>query len=301
MIHHILALADVHGNLKAVKALIDTISVNKLSFDLVLIAGDLPKTTPVAIMLQYMVTHPLKALSKSHYTKWVYKGSGRKKFVARQTKSVELVLQLLSKLSAPIIYVPGNVDTFEVIDYIKGVNSPDITVLEQSIVNYDNLSIIGHGGSMFTPKKYDSPLCDLEFPPKQFSEQAHKLLKAKIPEKNLKLLLTHEPPSFSLQTNKEELTGGSKTVSELIKNIRPEISLFGHWHELPLSKFNSGLNIRYLNPGPLACYNYATIDISNNVISIELKKLQPSKFDSTNIIYKYRNNPNEVTESIRFV
>ncbi|MHA1971413.1 MAG: metallophosphoesterase family protein [Candidatus Hodarchaeales archaeon] len=301
MIYRILALADVHGNVKAVKSLIREITSTKRVFDLVLIAGDLPKTTPVSLMLQYMITHPLQALSKVDYTKWVYKGSGRKKFVTRQMRSVKVTLQLLSKLSAPIIYVPGNVDTFEVLDYIKRLNKIEISILDHNILNIDRFTIIGHGGSMFSHKNYPEPLCDFEFPPEEFSRQTQPLLNVNIPTDNLKILLTHEPPSFSLKNEDYDLNGGSNSISSLIDTIRPNIALFGHWHELPVSKYDSDLNVWYLNPGPLACYNYATIVISNNNISIKHKKLKPSKFDSTNNIYKYRNNSDKVTQSIRFV
>ena len=44
-------------------------------------------------MAQYMLRHPLKALSKNLYIKWVYKGNGRKFFVTKQINSAISILK----------------------------------------------------------------------------------------------------------------------------------------------------------------------------------------------------------------
>ena len=79
----ILTLADIHGNLKATKKLITYLRDNSIEIDLIAIAGDLPATTSLLVMAQYMLRHPFQALSKFLYTKWVYKNGGRKFFIKK--------------------------------------------------------------------------------------------------------------------------------------------------------------------------------------------------------------------------
>ena len=74
-IYRILILADIHGNTKAVSKLLSIVKKEQWLIDLVLIAGDLPETTPIGLMIQYILFH--WNLSKSKYTKWVYKEGGR--------------------------------------------------------------------------------------------------------------------------------------------------------------------------------------------------------------------------------
>ena len=54
-IFRILILADIHGNIQAVSKLLSIIKRGQWVIDLVLIAGDLPETTPIGLMLQYIL------------------------------------------------------------------------------------------------------------------------------------------------------------------------------------------------------------------------------------------------------
>jgi len=64
----ILTLADIHGNKNACAKLVSLMQEKETIIDLIIIAGDLPATTSLPVMVRYMLTHPLKALSKKGYT-----------------------------------------------------------------------------------------------------------------------------------------------------------------------------------------------------------------------------------------
>ena len=168
-ISHVLILADIHGNNHAISKLISTINKEKWALDLILIAGDLPETTPIGLMLQYILSHG--NLSKTRYTEWVYKGGGRNLFINRQIKSIKTILNLLSSLEVPIVYVPGNVDSYEAQKVIRTWVTSEVHFLNAETVKLGSIQIWGYGGSEFTPKRYSEPLCDMEFYRKDFSIQ----------------------------------------------------------------------------------------------------------------------------------
>ncbi len=266
-----------------------------------MIAGDLPATTPPLLMGQYMLTHPFRALSKNNYTRWVYKQEGRAKFVFYQTKSVEKILTILVSLEIPIVYTPGNVDCIEVLNLIEKWDLNKVYLLNSSSMNIGPVEIFGFGGSEFVPKKYSEPLCEMEFTPKVFRKKIQVLLRREKKPSNsgIKILLTHEPPRFNFKFLGKQINGGSRSINNIIRELQPKISIFGHYHEFPIIKKESKTVI--VNPGPLACYNFGIIEIYHKKLRFELKKLHPMKFDSTNIIYRYRLLPSYLKESFQLV
>lgn len=284
----ILALSDIHGNVKAVNRLLSYIIKNNIKVDVISITGDLPLTTPPLLMLRYMITHPSNALHKPKYTRWVYHGEGRTKFIEYQIKSVKNILSLLSGLNIPIIYIPGNTDTIEAQEVIKSWSDSEVHFLDCNTKIIDSIQFYGCGGSKLYSKEYFEPLCDMEFLPEDFRSRFNnlfELLKTKNDEV-ISILLTHESPSFSIQNSTIQVNGGSNVIKELITKLKPQVTIFGHYHEYSVSK--KVKDTIYLNPGPLACYRFALIDIIDNSINVYVKKLPSSKLDFTNIIYRYR-------------
>ncbi|MFX0150356.1 MAG: metallophosphoesterase [Candidatus Hodarchaeota archaeon] len=284
----ILALADVHGNITAVKKLVKTIQTQDENIDLIMIAGDLPVTTPPRLMMKYMITHPLKAFSKTNYTKWVYKGKGRIQFVEYQLNSIKEILKILGLLKTPIIYTPGNVDCNEIQEVFKSWDVSEVYYLDSDLIQLGKFQIIGCGGAEFAPKRYFNPLCDMEFPPEEFRARLNPLFKRNNEQKHdiMKILLCHEPPVFNYKSHNDQIHGGSKAITALIDEISPIIVIFGHYHEFPIIKKEPATF--YVNPGPLACYNFALFEIINQKIQVTLKRLNPATFDLINVIYRYR-------------
>jgi len=293
---HILVLADIHGNIKAVSRILSMIQKLNLRIDLIIIAGDLPETTPIRLILQYILTHG--NLSKTKYTRWVYKEHGRQKFVQNQIKSVKTVLSLLGSLEIPIIYVPGNVDCYEVQQFLRTWSSSKLFFLTTKAIHIGSLRILGFGGSLFSPDRYKQPLCDMEFLPHDFSTRLKPLYKLSKTSNSTSfdILISHEPPAFRYNTTIGEITGGSASISKFIDHMKPKIVIFGHYHELPLIKRKN--KIIYVNPGPLTCYYFALLQIEKNFIHVSLKKINPVRFDFKNMIYSYRST---IVRDFRFV
>ena len=292
----ILTLADIHGNKNACTKLVSLMRKEEIIIDLIIIAGDLPATTSLPVMVRYMLTHPLKALSKKGYTEWVYKGEGRKFFVHKQIESATAVLQLLDKLKAPIIYITGNVDSNEVVKTISNWKTSQMHFLSSDQVTIDFLTIWGTGGAIVA-NQTKVPLCDHEFTEKDFHKRWSPLLSDS--SKKIDILLSHEAPAFELIDKNLKLKGGSSVISEVISKKKPKLVIFGHYHELTI--FKQASNITYVNPGPLANYYYALIEITEEILQVSLNKLLPVKFDSTKIIYSNRSPINNIDRSLRFV
>lgn len=281
-IFRILILADIHGNTQAVAKLLSIVKKERWLIDLVLIAGDLPETTPIGLMLQYIISH--WNLSKSKYTRWVYEEGGRNLFVKRQIESVRTILTLLGSLKVPIVYVPGNVDSFEAQHIIKTFLASEVYFLNATGIQLGSLQIWGYGGTIFSPKRYKEPLCDMEFYPNDFASQLDPLFKIK-PNKSstYNILLTHEPPAFYYKTARGIINGGSSELTKLINFLKPNLTVFGHYHEFPLIKSQN--NTIFLNPGPLTRYYFALADINEDLVKIGIKKMNPVRWDFKNIIY----------------
>lgn len=301
---HILILADIHGNLKATKELVKTLRAENKVIDLIIIAGDLPATTSLSVMALYMLTHPFQALSKRNYTEWVYKGWGRKFFIQKQIKSSNAILNVLSELKASIIYIPGNVDTYDLIEKIKNQNRKKVEIISSGFLKEDKYLVIGEGGAMIH-SLHGEPLCDHEYSEKEYSNKWENTIKrfkieiiSESTEKNT-ILVSHEPPRLEVLSQEKNFIIGSGAVSSAIQTVIPKLAIFGHFHEFSFVKKVD--NTTYINPGPLACYYYALVTINGTVIDCSLKRLQPAKFDSINKIYNKRTVENIHHSTIRIV
>ena len=301
---YILILADIHGNLKATKRLVKTLQAENKPLDLIIIAGDLPATTSLPVMALYMLTHPFQALSKRGYTEWVYKGWGRKYFVKKQIKSSNEILNILSDLQSSIIYIPGNVDTHDLIEEIEMQNRKNLTILSTRYLINDEYLVIGRGGAIIHASN-GVPLCDHEYSEKEFAQKWSKIISKYTTEKaserseKTSILISHEPPLLEVHSREKTVKIGSKAITSAIQAVDPNLVIFGHYHEFSLVKKVEITT--YINPGPLACYYYAFVNIKGASIDCSLKRLQPAKFDSINKIYHKRTVENTPHSTIRIV
>ena len=290
----ILTLADIHGNLKATKKLITYLRDNSIEIDLIAIAGDLPATTSLLVMAQYMLRHPFQALSKFLYTKWVYKNGGRKFFIKKQINSAISILNELAVFQVPIIYIPGNVDTFEALKAIEEYPKAEIFIID-SPTEISSFTFVGAGGALV---RYPESilLCDHEFLPDEYAERWRKNSSTSSAD----IMLTHEPPAFEVNVHGENRVKiGSTIISEIINGLKPRLVIFGHYHELPI--VHQTREITYVNPGPLACYYYALIDIRNEKITASINKIPPTKLDPINMIYSHRTPKNSLYNTLEFI
>ena len=293
----ILTLADIHGNIKALRKLLDHLIDKDEKIDLIIISGDMPLTTPIRFMLRFILTHT--SLSKEKYTEWVYKGKGHKAFVEMQKKSIVKILDLLKIIKAPIVYVPGNVDTFESQELLKKWNESEIHFLDLKEIKLKSLRIFGVGGSLHSPERSKIPLCDMEFSNYDFEERvesAMEIYETKTPK--VDIIVTHEAPAFSYNTISSKRNGGSSKLTEIITKMKPKLVIFGHFHEFPLLTKDRN-DVIYINPGPLANYKYAIIDLDEKIIKPSLRRLSTPRFDPIRIIYSNRTNLKHIEENFR--
>ncbi|MHA2174245.1 MAG: metallophosphoesterase family protein [Candidatus Hodarchaeales archaeon] len=300
----VLILADIHGNLKAARKLVRFLKEGEENIDLIIIAGDLPATTSLSVMARYMITHPLKALSKRNYTEWVYKGRGRKYFTKKQINSANEILNVLSGLNASIIYIPGNVDTFDLIKEMERQNRNYLDIISSGHLVKEEYLVIGVGGAIIHMLHGES-LCDHEYSVEEYSEKWKNTttqFQTKIAfDKNdkAKIIVSHESPLLEVSTNGETRNIGSEALSTAIHKLNPDLVVFGHFHEFSFVQRDE--NVTYINPGPLACYYYALVTINGVSVDCSLKRLQPAKLDSINKIYQKRTVENIHPSNIRVI
>ncbi|MDY6930763.1 MAG: metallophosphoesterase [Halobacteriota archaeon] len=285
-----LVIADIHGSVKAIEGLTRTIDVKK--FDSMLIAGDIPITTPPRLMVEYILKHG--NLSRESYSRWAYNPKGgRRKFLNYQLKSSELILNRLEGQKLPVFYTPGNVDCLEVQDLIKA-NHPHVRVVDDSYIKlHDGVLLVGISGAL---NRFGCSICDGDVSEEIMNEKIG-LLRKRISSEEKIILLTHEPPQFRIKSGRRMgLVRGSRAITELIKDILPEFVICAHFHE------HAGIynldKIPVINPGSLATYRYALIsyDEDDGCVKCELKLLKRKFMEPISFIYAYREHLGEEIE-----
>ena len=295
----LLTLADIHGNIKAVKRLVRKVKSSEIQVDMIVIAGDISQTVPLYLMLLYILGN--QSLSRRGYSKWVYKGKGRKRFVKEQIISVEAIVSQLLQISDKIIYTPGNTDTKDVIKYLKDNYGSQMHIIDGNFETIGGYQFIGLGGSLIHVDKEGQPICDYEFTRQEFSYRITRLLKGLVDKHIPRILVTHELPSFSYNdiNRKVSFQGGSQSISMLITKIKPIMHIFGHYHELAVKK--QAQEVLYVNPGPMACYYYALITLNGKKHRVYFRKMKPYILDTNSLIYSYRTPMNDNENKIRFL
>lgn len=297
-----LLLSDIHGNVDGIKRLLRARYDQRNKFDAIIISGDFPVTTPMFLVLRYMVKN--FNLSRLGYSTKVYKQELRKVFVNYQISSIAKMMKYLSKFNLPIMFIPGNVETKDSVDFLQS-NYQDVHFLDNNYLRFqDKINFFGLGGSL----DHHGIVCDHEFPEGYFSHQSV-LLDKKINSLDTKdplVFIFHEPPYFMLakadilkMQRKAKKRGysyeftdkaGSKDFLHLIKKFDPRLVLNGHFHEYQ-GVTEVGQSV-IVNPGAMATYNYGIISLDASkakTYKLEFFKIRPSPFNFTNFLYQKRN------------
>ena len=297
-----LLLSDVHGNSNGLHKLLHARYSQRTKFDAIILSGDFPVTTPLNLVLRYMIKN--HNLSRLGYSNKVYKEELRSLFVKQQISSIDTMMQTISKFNLPIIYIPGNVETVQSVDYIKK-KYPKTIFLDNKYYRFqDKVNFLGLGGSL----DHHGIVCDYEFPEEYFASKANFLAeKIESLDKNDPLVFVfHEPPLFSLaQTDISKMKrkakkrgysydfpsqAGSKDLYNLITKFTPRLVINGHFHEYQgITKIKNSVIV---NPGAFATYYYAiaTFEMSKmNKYKIDFFKIRPSHINFTNFLYQKLN------------
>ncbi|MFW9997990.1 MAG: metallophosphoesterase [Candidatus Odinarchaeota archaeon] len=281
-----LLLADIHGNIKALKKAVSS----EPQADYVIIAGDLPLTTPFSLILTFALLS--RSLDRERYSYWVYR-QNRERFVKFQRQSVSKALDFLAKQDKEVIYVTGNVECRE-----TGKLFADhswLQVIDNRCVKIGDYWWAGIPGSLIHIKQ---GICDREFGESEMARQCKSVALQAAGKKDL-ILVTHEPPFFTsqetarLKKKKQRYSyhfkqaGGSKHVTELIDQLRPLFVVNGHYHEYPGHRHVHGTSV--INPGCLANYRYALVYKDGKRMKTVFRHLRQRGFDFIRWIYSQRN------------
>jgi len=125
----------------------------------------------------------------------------------------EMATLLLDQLKGPVITVTGNIDPADVIEGIKQSHAENI---QHQRYEFKGVSFLGLNAisERQTTEFYSNP------------EHAPLL-------KNLDVLVTHVPPYGFQDTVFLGKHAGNKTLTEIIKTVKPRLVLSGHIHENP--------------------------------------------------------------------
>lgn len=296
-----LLLSDVHGNVNGLKRLLKSRYSERHKFDGIIISGDLPITTPLSLILNYMIIN--RNLSRTGYSKAVYLNELRKKFIHHQKNSIKSIMNILLKFELKLFYIPGNIETREAVTYLNNFSSNVIDLDERFYRLNEEINLFGIGGSL----DHLGVICDYEYSVEDFNEKIKRTESKIIQNKNEfpSIFVYHEPPRFT--RSKEDLqylqnkakkrgypnnfpvTVGSDGLYRLVERHNPALVINGHFHEYSGSrKIN---NSTVINPGAFATYNYAIVTIYKEK-QVKIKsifyKVRPSIFSFTNFLYQKR-------------
>jgi len=161
--------------------------------------------------------------------------------VAKESRKADLVViagdvldyggvltnKIFSKIEKPIIFVPGNHDSPEFVEFVESYYN-NVYVLHLDKLDFDNVTFAGVG------------FAESIGPWMEMSSNIGKFLK-KLENQNLyyTVLVTHEQP--------ESLTAdlgisGSKTIDSFLKKKKVKLAVHGHIHEMGCMEFKVGKN-----------------------------------------------------------
>jgi Icc-related predicted phosphoesterase len=166
------------------------------------------------------------------------------------------ILDIIDEIKIPYFYILGNCDPKE---FKNGIESKG-TCVESKCEKINDITILGAGGSTFTPFNTLFEISE--------DEIINNLKKAICEE--ITILLTHNPPFASIvDLTRYKIHVGSKKLREFVLQYSPKIYQCGHIHEARGKEIIG--NTLVFNPGPVMRGYYAIIDLKN--INVELKSI----------------------------
>ena len=131
---------------------------------------------------------------------------------------------LITMIKAPLFYVHGNHDTSYAEKPPEGCDC-----IEDKIVEYKGLRIVGLGGSM---KYNDNPYRSIppwQYTEKQMARRIRKLEWKIRAHKGFDILVTHSP-AYGISDDEDLCHTGFKCFVPLLDKYRPKLMLHGHMH-----------------------------------------------------------------------
>ena len=263
-------IGDLHGSTIYLRYLKRKLSKT----DAIFITGDIAGTLSYRLILKSIIQS--RKISREKYAELVY-GKYLTKFAKFQKKTANKILKILSKTKIPIYFTHGNSDSEAVLEFFReySENSNMFHYLGNSTVKHSNLIIAGYG--YCSPAEYRTPFQtpgekDTEEIIQDLSNIEEEIKKYSRDDDFIKVGLFHEPP---FNTNLDYISyksshGGSKEISNHIRNSNYQYVISGHIHESP-SYMISKESIM-INPGSLVNRRWA--ELKHLERSVKLKRLK---------------------------
>ncbi|MDI9513824.1 MAG: metallophosphoesterase [Clostridiaceae bacterium] len=131
---------------------------------------------------------------------------------------------LITMIKAPLFYVHGNHDT----NYVD--NAPEgCDCIEDKIVEYKGIRIIGLGGSMkYNSHPYNS-VPPWQYTEKQMAKRVRKLERKIKAYKGFDIMVTHAP-AYGIADDEDLCHTGFKCFVPLLDKYQPRLMIHGHMH-----------------------------------------------------------------------
>lgn len=130
----------------------------------------------------------------------------------------EYLSYLVTMISAPLLYVPGNHNTNYITNPPEGCDS-----IDGKLINYKGIRILGLGGSM----KYNNN--EFQYSEREMEKRINKLRFKLMINKGFDILVTHSP-AFGINDGKDLCHTGFKCFNNLIDKYSPKYFVYGHVH-----------------------------------------------------------------------
>ncbi len=177
-------------------------------------------------------------------------------------KEASQIIDLIRTYNSNILAVTGNCDTKEVDSYLERENIQ----IHGHHFEICGISVFGAGGSLPCPSPTPNIYTENEYV--EIFDSSTQNLDNSRP----KIMVSHQPPINTL--NDTISTGahvGSLTVREFIEKVEPLVCFTGHIHEAP-GIDEIGIT-KIVNPGPLGTRTYAYMEITDQIDTIEIRKI----------------------------
>jgi len=177
-------------------------------------------------------------------------------------KEASQIIDLIRTYNSNILAVTGNCDKKEVDSYLEIENIQ----IHGHHFEIDGISVFGAGGSLPCPSPTPNIYTENEYV--EIFDSSTQNLDNSRP----KIMVSHQPPINTL--NDTISTGahvGSVTVREFIEKVEPLVCFTGHIHEA------QGIDeigiTKIVNPGPLGTRTYAYMEITDQIDTLEIRKI----------------------------
>lgn len=187
-------------------------------------------------------------------------------------QDAKTVLDNILSINPHILAQVGNLDHFEINDYLEELN---LNIHGQARLFKGSVCIVGVGGSNITPFKTPTEFTEDELfsiteraylQGMDFIQLAEPLQKRRIPT----MFVPHTPPyNTTVDTLPDGTHVGSAAIRKIIEKYQPDLCITGHIHEA--ANIDTIGKTPIINPGMLCNGGWIDINVENSSIKATLE------------------------------